>query len=122
MIGVAAAAKVGGLVDAATEIFGSATNSENAWVTGPTTLVAVKVIRCVPPVPAAGVPVIVAVPLVALGVKVKPAGSADGASVSVTDTIGAPLVVTVKLNGEPTCAVAVATLVKAAGRALIVML
>ena len=72
MSGVVAAAKVGGLVDAATVIFGSATNSENACVTGPSMLVAVNVIRCVPPVPAAGVPVIVAVPLVALGVKRQP--------------------------------------------------
>ena len=45
-MGVPAAAKVGGLVDAATEIFGSATNNENAWVApgGPAMLFAVKVI------------------------------------------------------------------------------
>ena len=45
MIGVPAAAKLGGLVEAATAIFGSATNNENAWgAEVPPALVAVNVI------------------------------------------------------------------------------
>jgi hypothetical protein len=67
------------------------------WLTPPTLLAAVIVIGKLPPLAAAAVPAIVAVPL-PLSVNVMPAGSAP---VSVSAGAGAPVVVTVKLNGEP---------------------
>ena len=59
------------------------------------------------------------VPATAPAVYVRPAGRVP-VSASVTGAV--PLVVTAKVNAEPTCAVAVAALVTAGGAALIVML
>ena len=77
------------------------------WVTLPTLLAAVIWIGKLPPLPAAAVPAIVAVPL-PLSVNVIPAGSAP---VSVSAGAGAPVVATVKLNGAPTIEDADAALV-----------
>jgi hypothetical protein len=77
------------------------------WVTLPTLLAAVIWIGKLPPLPAAAVPAIVALPL-PLSVNVMPAGSAP---VSVSAAAGAPVVATVKLNGAPTIEDADAALV-----------
>jgi hypothetical protein len=75
-----------------------------------TPLLAVMVIGYAPPVPAAGVPLSVAVPL-PLSVKVTPLGSAP-VFVIVT-TVGNPLVVTVNVPALPTVNVAAFALVMA---------
>ena len=69
------------------------------WVaSGETPLPAVIVKSYAPPLPAAGVPVIVAVPS-GLSVKVTPLGRV--ASPSLSEGVGAPVVVTVKLPKVP---------------------
>ena len=107
MIGVPAAAKLGGLVDAATETFGSATNNENAWVApgGPMTLVALKRDR----VGAARADRrragdrgrAVGVPAITPGVNVRPFGQRPGLPWPGSPA-RRPLVVTANVNGEPT--------------------
>jgi hypothetical protein len=68
------------------------------WVAGePTPLVAVMVMGYVPPVPLAGVPARVAVPL-PLSVKVTPVGSVPD---SPSDAAGNPVAVTVKVPADP---------------------
>src|SRR5437899_1881137 len=80
----------------------SALVSVKVWFTAPLALVAVIVTGKLPPVPDWAVPAIVAVPL-PWSVKVIPAGRAPD---SVSAGVGAPVVVTVKLNGAPTIEVA----------------
>jgi hypothetical protein len=70
-------------------------------------LVAVNVREYVPPVPAAGVPLSVAVPF-PLSTNATPLGSVP---VSLSDGVGAPVVVTVKLPAVPTVNVVVFALV-----------
>ena len=77
----------------------------------PIPLWALTVIAYVPPVPAAGVPLSVAVPF-ALSTNVTPLGSAP---VSVKDGLGKPVVVTAKVPRVPTVKVVLAALVMAAG-------
>jgi hypothetical protein len=76
----------------------------------PTPLLAVIVREYVPPLPDAGVPLSVAVPF-PLFTNVTPLGRVP---VSVTDGVGAPVVVTVKLPAVPTVNVALFALVIAA--------
>jgi hypothetical protein len=84
------------------------TVSVKACVAGvPTPLLAVKVSGYVPPVPAAGVPINVAVPF-ALATNVTPLGSTPA---SVMDGAGAPVVVTVKVPAPPTVNVVLLALV-----------
>ncbi len=80
----------------------SSTTRVKPWLTEPAPLVAVIVIGYTPPVPAAGVPSKLAVPL-PLSTKVRPVGKAP---VSVKLGTGLPASVTVKLNDVPTMAVA----------------
>ena len=80
----------------------SALVSVKVWLTVPLALVAVIVIGKLPPLLGPAVPEIVAVPL-PLSVKLIPAGRAPD---SVSAGVGAPVVVTVKLNGAPTIEVA----------------
>ena len=75
----------------------------------PTPLEAVKVRLYVPLVPAAGVPLSVAVPLW-LSANVTPLGRAPA---SLRLAIGKPVVVTMKLPADPTVNVALLTLVMA---------
>jgi hypothetical protein len=78
------------------------------WLAGlPTPLLAVKANPYVPPLPAAGVPLSVAVPF-PLFTKVTPPGSAP---VSVSVGAGVPVVVTAKLPAVPTVNVAMFALV-----------
>ena len=74
----------------------------NDWVAVPPAFVAVIVSLYVPPWPTPGVPASVAVPL-PLSTQARPCGRApDSASVGA----GAPVVLTVKLNAEPSVALA----------------
>jgi hypothetical protein len=74
-------------------------------------LVAVSTIVELPPVPAAGVPDTVAVPL-PLSVKLRPEGSVPKLG-AMDVTVGVPLVVTSKLPAVPATNVALSPLVKA---------
>src|SRR6266702_3066327 len=87
----------------------SALVSVKLWLATPLALLAVIWTGKLPPVPDAAVPAMVAVPS-PLSVKVIPAGRAPD---SVSAAAGAPVVVTVKLNGAPTIEVAEAALVMA---------
>ena len=82
--------------------------SVNVWVAaGLVALVAVIVNGYVPPVPLAGVPEMVAVPL-PLSTKLSPLGSVPDSD---SAGAGSPVVVMAKLNGAPTFELAVAALV-----------
>src|SRR5215472_873275 len=82
------------------------------WLAGvPTPLLAVIVREYVPALPDAGVPLSVAVPF-PLFTNVTPLGSVP---VSVSDGVGAPVVVTVKLPAAPTANVVLLALVIAGG-------
>jgi hypothetical protein len=84
------------------------TVSVKLWLAAvPTPLLAVIVREYVPPLPAAGVPLSVAVPFPLL-TNVTPLGSAP---VSVTDGVGVPVVVTVKFPAAPTVNVVLLLLV-----------
>jgi hypothetical protein len=84
------------------------TVSVKLWLAGvPTPLLAVKVREYVPPVPDAGVPLSVAVPF-PLSLNVTPLGSAPD---SVSEGVGVPVVVTVKLPAVPTVNVVLFALV-----------
>src|SRR5262249_499182 len=85
----------------------SALVSVNVWLAVPVALAAVIVIGKLPPEPDWAVPEIVAVPL-PLSTNWIPAGRAPD---SVSVAVGAPVVVTVKLNGAPTIEVAEEALV-----------
>src|SRR6266446_4742930 len=87
------------------------TTSVKLWVGElPAVLVAVNVVAYVPPVPAAGVPLSVPVPL-PLSVKLTPDGSA--APPRVIDGVGKPVVVTVNEPAWPTVNVVALALVMA---------
>jgi hypothetical protein len=110
---VAVTVKVNGVptapaTDVALVITGACrTVRENDWVALPAVFAALREIGYTPPVPAAGVPERVALPL-PRSTSVTPAGKAPD---SVMAAVGEPVVLTVKLSGDATVAVVLAALV-----------